>query len=110
MIEEQKPAQSALRPFFITAIEQGDGLGRRCDVNSENVTFIRPVYTNNKPNATETMLLTNTGKSRTSHLIVEAPYPVVRDIFARHGYEFIDASQLQDEVAAFAARKSPSPT
>ena len=109
MIEEQKP-QPVLRPFFITALEQGkDCEGRVCAVNSANVTFLRPVYDGKKPSSTETMLLTNTGRSRESNLIVRAPYPVVRDIFARHGYEFIDETALQDEVAAFAVRKGPQP-
>ena len=99
MSEEAR--QPVLRPFFIAAIEQGDGDGRPCVVNSENVTFMRPLYEGTTPTMHKTMLLTNTGRTRASHLVVMAPYPVVRDIFARHGYQFVDDDALRAETAAF---------
>lgn len=108
MSEEAR--QPALRPFFIAAIEQGDGEGRPCVVNSENVTFMRPVYEGTTPTAHKTMLLTNTGRTRASHLIVMAPYPVVRDIFAQHGYHFVDEGMLRERTASFAkSANGPKP-
>ena len=113
MTEEAR--QPALRPFFIaphlqTDVLQRDGEGRPCVVNSENVTFMRPVYEGTAPTAHKTMLLTNTGRTRASHLIVMAPYPVVRDIFAQHGYHFVDEGMLRERTASFAkSANGPKP-
>ena len=97
MIESKK----SIRPFFIAAVKEYKDHTRACDVSSENVCAIRPAYTNEQPEAKRTVLILNSAENGDSVYIVDAPYEVVRGIFADHGYEFVDGAALKEATAAW---------
>lgn len=105
MIEEKK---GVIRPFFIAAAEDNKDGKRPCQVYSENVCSIRPIYMNGRPVSDQTLLLTAHG-SNGGRMTVYAPYPVVRQIFADHGYEFIDREALAEATRAWQKQKAPGP-
>ena len=102
MMEEKK----TIRPFFIAAAEDCDGGKRACDVYSENVCSIRPIYSDGRPVNNQTLLLTAHG-AKGGRMTVYAPYPVVRQLFADHGYEFIDKDALNEATRTWRKQSRP---
>lgn len=95
MIETKK----SIRPFFIAAVKEYKNNNRPCDVSSESVCAIRPAYVGDRPSATQTTLILNATENSNGVYLVNAPYDLVRKIFADRGYEFMDESALKDAVA-----------
>lgn len=102
MREETK----TIRPFFIAAAEETKEGKRPCDVYSENVCSIRPIYRDGYPVNDQTLLLTSHG-SNGGRMTVYAPYPVVRQFFADHGYEFIGKDALAEATRAWHKKSRP---
>lgn len=102
----QETPKNIRRPFFIAASEDNKDGNRPCHVNSESVCSIRPIYQNGRPQPDQTLLLTAHGSSDGGRLTVYAPYPVVKRIFAEHGYEFIGKDALAEATRAWLEEKN----